>query len=104
MTLWALMFERPIPAPDHLLIASSVVHRFSPCVNLTEPSLSVYHFVPPRILCPDGFFRASPPRRGDSCLRTHPINVSTADPHPKLSLKFCLDLARIDTISFALIV
>src|SRR5258708_27710613 len=54
MTLCALMFERPIPAPDHLLLASSVVHRFSPCVNLTEPSLSVYHFVPPRILCPDG--------------------------------------------------
>src|SRR5437763_327231 len=47
MALRACMFERPIPASDHLRIASRVVHRFSPCVDLTKCALSFYHLVPP---------------------------------------------------------
>src|SRR6266487_2515897 len=37
------MLDRSIPAPNHLWIASRVVHHFSPWINLTERSLSVYH-------------------------------------------------------------
>src|SRR5260370_13507871 len=43
------------------------------------------------------FFRASPPRCGDSRLRTHPVNMPAADLQAKLRLEFCFDLARIDT-------
>src|SRR6266566_10060761 len=43
MTLRTFMLEWSIPASNHLWIASRVVHRLSPWVNLTERFPSVYH-------------------------------------------------------------
>src|SRR5260221_1846438 len=31
MTFWTLMFDWPIPLSSHILIASGVLHRLSPC-------------------------------------------------------------------------
>src|SRR2546428_10321004 len=56
MTLRALMLDWPIPPSDHLWIASRVVHHFSPCFNLTDPSLSLSHCSPTHSLPPRFFF------------------------------------------------
>src|SRR3989442_15904900 len=57
MTLRALMLDWPIPPSDHLWIASRVVHHFSPCFNLTDPSLSLSHCSPTHSLPPRFFLK-----------------------------------------------
>jgi hypothetical protein len=50
------MLDRSIPASNHLLLASRVVHHFSPWVYLAERSPSVYHTLSHAFFAPTVFF------------------------------------------------
>src|SRR5437588_2386992 len=65
MTVWALMFDWPIPAPHHVWIASASFHGLSPCLSRIPFSFPpILPYPPRRIFCPHGKKKGKEGKKG----------------------------------------